>query len=147
MESIKAELEEYRRRRAAAQSTQEKPSPIAVAEQKREEPVHPTEEAVKDTDCSGVAKPTLVDRIQKFLLFALLWLLLLSVAVYAEFGCVYALTSAFGILWFNTSRKKRNETGRQLSAYSVFNPNCQRLPGQITAEHFEDMYRKGGLGL
>ncbi|RCN37228.1 hypothetical protein ANCCAN_16869 [Ancylostoma caninum] len=32
---------------------------------------------------------------------------------------------------------------RRLSAYSVFNPNCERLLGQMTAEHFErDMLRR-----
>jgi len=26
----------------------------------------------------------------------------------------------------------------EMSAYSVFNPNCERLAGQMTAEHFEN---------
>ncbi|VDN32176.1 unnamed protein product [Cylicostephanus goldi] len=31
----------------------------------------------------------------------------------------------------------------QLSAYSVFNPHCERLLGQMTAEHFErDVLRR-----
>ncbi|VDO71930.1 unnamed protein product [Heligmosomoides polygyrus] len=33
--------------------------------------------------------------------------------------------------------------GFQMSAYSVFNPNCERLLGQMTAEHFErDVLRR-----
>ncbi|VDO31845.1 unnamed protein product [Haemonchus placei] len=31
----------------------------------------------------------------------------------------------------------------KMSAYSVFNPNCERLLGQMTAEHFErDVLRR-----
>ncbi|CDW54835.1 SAYSvFN domain containing protein [Trichuris trichiura] len=145
MESVRAELEEYRRKKTILCQQQKKPIEKAVVKENCEEPVRQIEEVVEESDTAEV-KATVVDRLQKILLFTLLWLLLLSVAIYVEFGCVYALSSAFVILWLNTSRrKKQNEAQQQqLSAYSVFNPNCERLPGQITAEHFEDMYRRGG---
>ncbi|KFD55093.1 hypothetical protein M514_04011, partial [Trichuris suis] len=146
MESVRAELEEYRRQKTIVSQRQEKPIENAIIKEQCEEPVKQIDEEVVEQSECAVVKPTLVDRLQNILFYTLLWLLLLSVAIYAEFGCVYALLSAFVILWLNTSRRKKpNEAQQhQLSAYSVFNPNCERLPGQITAEHFEDMYRRGG---
>ncbi|EJW88880.1 hypothetical protein WUBG_00209 [Wuchereria bancrofti] len=31
----------------------------------------------------------------------------------------------------------RKRKSGELSAYSIFNPHCERLPGTLTAEHFE----------
>jgi hypothetical protein len=36
-------------------------------------------------------------------------------------------------------------TEGSLSAYSIFNPNLQRLPGQLTAEHMDGQVRRGQM--
>lgn len=54
-------------------------------------------------------------------------------AISVQFGIVYFIFSMFIMLILNLGSRKENE----LSAYSVFNPNCERLLGQMTSEHFE----------
>ncbi|KRZ69590.1 SAYSvFN domain-containing protein 1 [Trichinella papuae] len=88
-----------------------------------------------------------INKLQYALQIFFVWLILLTVAVWIEFGCVYALLSCFVFIWYNTSssRRRRRKKRGELSAYSVFNPECTRLPGQLTAEHFEDAIRSGGF--
>ncbi|CAD5216595.1 unnamed protein product [Bursaphelenchus okinawaensis] len=61
------------------------------------------------------------------------WLIGQLLAAHIEFGCVYFLFSLFLLMFLNLGVRAEGE----LSAYSVFNPNCHRLLGQITSEHFE----------
>lgn len=59
-----------------------------------------------------------------------------------EFGLVYFLFSCFVLMFLNLGVRKEGE----MSAYSVFNENCERLLGQITSEHFErDLLRRDKL--
>ncbi|KAK6191591.1 hypothetical protein SNE40_003240 [Patella caerulea] len=71
--------------------------------------------------------------LQNGLLF-LLWLLLWKIFIELEFGAVYFLVTGFMFIYFNTRTGPR---GNRLSAYSVFNPNFERLEGTLTAEQFE----------
>lgn len=70
-----------------------------------------------------------------FFLKALLWTILLGLFIELEFGMVYILFSMFAFIYTNTrtGEKLNNEP----SAYSVFNPNCERIQGSLTAEQFE----------
>ncbi|VIO98707.1 Uncharacterized protein BM_BM2176 [Brugia malayi] len=61
------------------------------------------------------------------------WLLAQWCFTYIEFGLVFFLFSLFVFLFINLGKRKSGE----LSAYSIFNPHCERLPGTLTAEHFE----------
>lgn len=71
----------------------------------------------------------------------LLWCILYAIFIRLEFGIVYVVVSSFVIIYFNTStgKKKKNT----VSAYSVFNPNVERLPGQLTAEQLEKSMVRG----
>lgn len=52
-------------------------------------------------------------------------------------GPFIVMTVIAALIYFGTSSGRvRKKT--QLSAYSVFNPNCVRLEGQLTAEQFEN---------
>ena len=55
------------------------------------------------------------------------------------FGAVYLATSAFALIWLSLGKEKRQPG--QMSAYSVFNPNCQNIHGTLTAEQFESEIR------
>lgn len=79
----------------------------------------------------------------KVALYSTLWLTLFGLAVYAEFGFVFVILSGFGLIWFNTRTgpKRRGE----ISAYSVFNPNCAPIDGTLDARQFEREIR-GGIG-
>ncbi|XP_025105126.1 SAYSvFN domain-containing protein 1-like [Pomacea canaliculata] len=65
----------------------------------------------------------------------LLWMSLWRIFIELQFGAVFFAVSALIFIYFNTrTGKSKSNT---LSAYSVFNPNCERLQGTITAEQFE----------
>ena len=74
-------------------------------------------------------------------LYILLWLLLWGFFISVEFGFVYFLLSAFAfiVLSLRGSRRKIGE----LSAYSVFNENCETIDGTLTADQFERELRYG----
>ncbi|KAL1460818.1 hypothetical protein WDU94_012761 [Cyamophila willieti] len=79
----------------------------------------------------------------KVALYATLWFILFGLAVYAEFGFVFVILSGFALIWFNTRTgpKRRGE----VSAYSVFNPNCAPIDGTLDARQFDREIR-GGMG-
>ncbi|WKY11158.1 hypothetical protein Q1695_003032 [Nippostrongylus brasiliensis] len=58
---------------------------------------------------------------------------------WAQFGLVFFAVSLLMAIWLSLGTRSEGE----ISAYSVFNPNCERLLGQMTAEHFErDVLRR-----
>lgn len=73
----------------------------------------------------------------------LLWITLYVIAIKLQFGMVYFMLSALFGIYYNTrtTRKKKNE----ISAYSVFNKNCESIDGSLKAEHFEKEIRYGSL--
>ena len=69
----------------------------------------------------------------------LLWLCTFSLAVYAEFGAVFGVTSGFAAIWLNLGRN-RGRRGAP-SAYSVFNPGCESIDGTLTGEQVDGQIR------
>jgi len=72
---------------------------------------------------------------------ALVWILLWKFFISIGFGAVYFIVTGSVFMYFNTGTRARGT----LSAYSVFNPNQERLDGTFTAEQFEGQLR-GGMG-
>uniref|UniRef100_UPI0037E76018 SAYSvFN domain-containing protein 1 n=1 Tax=Semicossyphus pulcher TaxID=241346 RepID=UPI0037E76018 len=70
------------------------------------------------------------------LLKVLLWLVLLGLFVELEFGLPFFVISLFYWLYEGLRSPAAREPG-ELSAYSVFNPDCQPLLGALTAEQLE----------
>lgn len=70
------------------------------------------------------------------LLKILLWLVLLGLFAELEFGLPFFVLSLFYWLYEGLRSPAAREPG-ELSAYSVFNPNCQPLMGTLTAEQLE----------
>lgn len=61
----------------------------------------------------------------------------MTLAKYELAGPFIVLTAIVCMIHFGTSSgRQRKKT--ELSAYSVFNPNCVRLEGTFTAEQFEN---------
>jgi len=77
-----------------------------------------------------------------FILKIFLWLILLGLAIEVEFAMVYCVASAILVVYLTTSTRKRSRN--EMSAYSVFNENCERIQGTFTAEQFEKQLRSGG---
>ncbi|XP_061741638.1 SAYSvFN domain-containing protein 1 [Nerophis ophidion] len=66
----------------------------------------------------------------------LLWVVLLGFFSELEFGLAFFLTSLFYWLYAGLRSPSARRPG-EMSAYSVFNPNCQPLLGTLTAEQLE----------
>ncbi|XP_075940839.1 SAYSvFN domain-containing protein 1 [Anarhichas minor] len=70
------------------------------------------------------------------LLKVVLWLVLLGLFVELEFGLPFFVISLFYWLYEGLRSPAAREPG-EMSAYSVFNPDCQPLLGALTAEQLE----------
>ena len=70
------------------------------------------------------------------LLKVLLWLVLLGLFVELEFGLAFFVLSLFYWLYEGLRSPAAREPG-EMSAYSVFNPDCEPLLGSLTAEQLE----------
>lgn len=70
------------------------------------------------------------------LLKVLLWLVLLGLFAELDFGLPFFLISLFYWLYEGLRSPAARQPG-ELSAYSVFNPDCQPLLGTLTAEQLE----------
>ncbi|KAH8256315.1 hypothetical protein KR032_000634 [Drosophila birchii] len=73
--------------------------------------------------------------------YFLFWVTLNVIAIELKFGLVFLMFSALFGIYFNTRTgpRKRNE----MSAYSVFNKNCESIDGTLKAEQFEREIRYG----
>lgn len=69
----------------------------------------------------------------KLALQILLWTILFALFIKLEFGAVYFVISLLFIIYLNTGKRKKGK----ISAYSVFNPNVERIQGTLTPEHIE----------
>lgn len=65
------------------------------------------------------------------------------IAIELQFGIVYLLFSALFGIYFNT-RTSPKRTG-EVSAYSVFNKNCESIKGTLTAEQLQREMMYGPL--
>lgn len=79
--------------------------------------------------------------ITEVILQVTLWFTMWAFFTHLEFGAPYFVISLIYVLYrsLRTGPKEEN----RLSAYSVFNPNCERLDGTFTAEQFERELRYG----
>lgn len=76
-----------------------------------------------------------------WVVYFLFWVTLYIIAIELKFGLVFLMFSALFGIYFNTRTgpKKSNE----MSAYSVFNKNCESIDGTLKAEQFENEIRYG----
>lgn len=70
-----------------------------------------------------------------------IWLLTFALFIKFEFGAIFFLVSVMYFIYSNTRTGSKNTD--EPSAYSVFNPDCQRITGTFTAEQFEQQLRFG----
>lgn len=62
----------------------------------------------------------------------LIWLIIYKIFLYLGFGLVYFFITIILLIFTNLEDKKIGS----LSAYSVFNPNCERIPGTLSLDAF-----------
>lgn len=64
-----------------------------------------------------------------------------KLASFYDLGPVYILLAIIITIFTHLGRKKEGEA----SAYSVFNPGVQRLPGQLDADVIDQQIRRGQI--
>ncbi|XP_058115944.1 SAYSvFN domain-containing protein 1 [Anopheles ziemanni] len=69
-----------------------------------------------------------------YLVYFLFWATLYAIAIELRFGVVFLMLSALFGIYFNTRTKR---APGEISAYSVFNKNCEAIDGTLKAEQFE----------
>lgn len=79
------------------------------------------------------------------LLYFLLWVTLYIIAIKYEFGAIYFILTMLIFIWLNTGTKRKKPG--ELSAYSVFNPNCKPIEGALDASRLEQEIRYGIVSL
>lgn len=96
-----------------------------------EEEEETEEEETNEEQEIEISKLTIVQIVLRFIL----WLSLFLIFIKLEFGAVYFVISLLIIIYLNTNVGKRHK--KLLSAYSVFNPNVERIQGTITPEQLQ----------
>uniref|UniRef100_A0A182QTL5 SAYSvFN domain-containing protein n=1 Tax=Anopheles farauti TaxID=69004 RepID=A0A182QTL5_9DIPT len=81
-----------------------------------------------------VEKPRSLLTYMTYLVYFLFWATLYAIAIELRFGAVFLMLSALFGIYFNTRTKK---SPGEISAYSVFNENCEAIDGTLKAEQFE----------
>uniref|UniRef100_A0A2M4CYP3 SAYSvFN domain-containing protein n=1 Tax=Anopheles darlingi TaxID=43151 RepID=A0A2M4CYP3_ANODA len=80
------------------------------------------------------AKPRSLLTYLTYLVYLLFWVTLYAIAIELGFGVVFLMLSALFGIYFNTRTRK---APGEISAYSVFNKNCEAIDGTLKAEQFE----------
>lgn len=76
-----------------------------------------------------------------YILYFCFWATCWMIAIELKFGMVFLLLSALFGIYFNTRTEPRRK--HEMSAYSVFNENCESIDGTLKAEQFEREIRYG----
>lgn len=83
--------------------------------------------------------------IVKWSLFSLIWISLFMYFIKIQFGAVFFTISVLVGIYLNTrTRPKKNG---EVSAYSVFNQDCQSIDGTLNAEQLQRQMLYGMAGL
>lgn len=96
-----------------------------------------------DENCN-TCKFSYLDVVTYFLYFVL-WVTLFAIFIKLQFGLVFLVISALLGIYLNTRTgpKKKDE----VSAYSVFNKDCESIDGTLKAEQFEREIRFGSAAV
>ncbi|EDW13716.1 uncharacterized protein LOC6572103 [Drosophila mojavensis] len=73
--------------------------------------------------------------------YFLFWVTLYVIAIELKFGLVFLMFSALFGIYFNTRTGPKDPN--EISAYSIFNKNCESIDGTLKAEQFEREIRYG----
>lgn len=83
--------------------------------------------------------------IVKWSLYAIIWISLFAYFITLQFGAVFFAISVLVGIYFNTSTRPKKKG--EISAYSVFNDNCQSIEGTLKAEELERQMLYGAAGM
>ncbi len=129
---MEAKLAEFRKKHA-----QKKPLINWHELSSRFSPIFP-----KSTDQEEKDEEESVTNWQIIIIKFFLWLTLFVIFIRIEFGAVYFVVSLLYIMWYSLNRRRRRN---ELSAYSVFNPNFEKIQGTFSGEDYDRQLRRGGV--
>lgn len=96
------------------------------------------------TESNNDDEPSPITNWKIIFLKFLIWLTLFVIFIRLEFGIIYFIISLLYFIWNSLdSRRRRNG----LSAYSVFNPNFEKIQGTFSGEDYDRQLRRGGSPL
>lgn len=105
------------------------------SEEEEEESVHENENISRDG-----SKLKYVMYVVWFFFWATCWM----IAIELQFGIVFLLISALFGIYFNTRTGPKRKG--EISAYSVFNTNCESIQGTLDAKQLESEMLYGPFG-
>ncbi|CAH1985614.1 unnamed protein product [Acanthoscelides obtectus] len=105
-------------------------------EETKTEPVTENETICGNSD---IGKSNLILKSIYYILCFTCWGILYAVFIQLQFGTVFLIVSCLVGMYLNTGTKAPGE----VSAYSVFNPDCESIDGTLKAEQFEREIRYG----
>lgn len=95
--------------------------------------------------CSEPEEPQSFSTIDyvRLLVYFLLWVTTYAIFIHLQFGTVFLIVSGLVAIFLNTRTgpKKANE----ISAYSVFNKNCEKIDGTLDGEKMTQQMVYGGF--
>nr|CAI5840263.1 unnamed protein product [Callosobruchus analis] len=162
MNDVENRLAEYRRRKQKAEERErmlnnmksflssytKKTKPNDLENQEAAEKLcSSNNEAEPDTEPAPICdnteseKGSIVLKSIYYILCFSLWSILYVIFIKLQFGTVYLIVSCLIGMYLNT-RTKPKAPG-EISAYSVFNANCESIDGTLKAEQFEREIRYG----
>ena len=144
---MEAKLAEFRRRNGQKNTSRQwreifaglaSRSPFsrsASSQATTDEPTDKVEDEAEEEETTPVTSR------QVRLMKTLVWLTLLVIFVRLEFALIYLILSLLYLIWSNLGSGRRRD---QLSAYSVFNPNLEKIQGTFSGEDYDRQLRHGG---
>jgi len=155
MSDTKAKLEEYRKRKQAEEGRKAKKNAIWSAltlqplrqrftrsdSRPESQDIYDNNEHSEEVDVAPEVENVEWTSLDWGILTVkvLVWVCLQVVFVKIEFGAVFFLFTGIFLMLTNMGKRKAGE----MSAYSVFNPNCESIDGTLTAQQFEREIRHG----
>ena len=131
-DEMEAKLAEFRKKRA-----QEKPPINWHGIFSRLSSIFPSK-----SEENEVEEESFTTNWQIILIKFFLWLTLFVIFIRIEFGAVYFAISLLYLMWYSLGRRRRRQN--ELSAYSVFNPNFEKIQGTFSGEDYDRQLRRGG---
>lgn len=99
----------------------------------------------KEDEANESSKQNTTVKITLYITGFLIWAFLYYFFIQIQFGIIYLIVSMLFGIYFNTRTGPKEEN--EISAYSVFNKNCESINGTLKAEQLERQMLFGGLGL
>lgn len=98
-----------------------------------------------ETEIDKPKEPLTKFQIFTYFVYICFWSTCWLIAIELKFGIVYLLFSGLFGIYFNTRTEPKRR--HEISAYSVFNKDCEAIDGTLKAEQFEREIRYGPMSV